>query len=161
MAEITTTEAISLAERYKNHFKAFEKIGEVLILAAQAEQTVTEKERAKAVLEKEILKLKTEVAGHNGKALQSAAGAKEAAERFAVETTQLQQGFDSARATAEQNQTAFLKNLERIGHKAADDHKVRVTKMEQEQRDIQARTDTLQASLDALLEQVKKSGEPV
>jgi len=48
-------EAIDVARRMTNHFKAFEKLSQALVLASQAEQTTREAEKRKETLEAEIL----------------------------------------------------------------------------------------------------------
>lgn len=145
-------EAIHIAEQEKNKFQAFEKVGEVLTLAAQAENTVVEKLREKVGLMVEIKRLLEKESSLKKKesAVDEAILATNI--RFGKSTAAMQTDFDRRNSEAEQKHSDLLGKLSDVESKAKEEYGLRIKGLEKHEKDLQGRVDGLQKSLNSLLE---------
>jgi chaperonin cofactor prefoldin len=149
-------EAVSVAQRCKNHFKAFEKLEEMLVLVAQAEQSVVERTREKEGLDLEIAVLHRKADGLKERVPELEKAVERASTDFGEKTTKMQSDFDNAGQLAKKQHTNLLSKFNELASVAKEEYNAKIKKLEDEAKDVQGRVNGLKKSLAGLLDQVKK-----
>lgn len=155
---ISFDEAANIARQLKGHYKAFVKLESVLQLAAGAEQRVTEKTRQGDKLVEDIKKLSVEKATLEA-SLPAAREAKEKAEgNLASRKDELEKEYGGARQTIKRAHTELLEELKKMEATAREEYGRKMVELEEMEKDLQGRVNSLQGSLDSLIKKAKDVG---
>ncbi len=152
-------EAIKIAQRMKNTFRAFEKMEEVLITLSQAESAETERKRRVEKLDKTIEVLNQEMEALREQVIETNKDSERKISEMQEEVETKKNQYYKTEKELTDSHAEFIDDLRKQRAKLAEEHNSYILGMRDKEKGIQGRVDTLNKSLNGLLDKVKKMGE--
>lgn len=155
MGTMSLNEAINIAQRMENHFRAFAKLGEMLGLLSQAEQVVVERQLAKEKLDKEITAQEEVLASLRRDIPKVKREVEKKSRTLGALLNVMRKEYGDAGAALKRKHSEFLKSLSKKEAVAKEAHDLKMGILTNDRDKMQLRVNDLQKSLDALLSKVK------